>query len=64
MQNFTEQQLDALEQVSGMISGVMMEMDDPTGVGGVECDLLDQIYQRLQDLEKLCDRTVADYRKD
>ena len=59
---FTEKQLDAIEQTSGMISGVMMEMDDPTGVGGVECDLLDQIYQRLQDLEQLCDRTVKTQR--
>jgi len=61
---FTEKQLDAIEQTSGMISGVMMEMDDPTGVGGVECDLLDQIYQRLQDLEQLCDRTVKTQRGD
>lgn len=61
---FTEEQLDAIEQTSGMISGVMMEMDDPTGVGGVECDLLDQIYQRLQDLEQLCDRTVKTQRGD
>lgn len=55
---YTQQQLEALQIVSGMINGVMMEMDDPTGVGGVEMDLLDQIYLRLQSLQQLCDDTV------
>lgn len=55
---YTEAQLDALEQVSGMISGVMMEMDDTEGVGGVDCPLLDDIYLKLRDIETLCDGIV------
>lgn len=55
---YTQQQLEALEIVSGMIKGVMMEMDDPAGVGGTELDLLGLIYLRLQSLRELCDDTV------
>lgn len=55
---YTQQQLEALEIVSGMIKGVMMEMDDLAGVGGIELDLLGLIYLRLQSLRELCDDTV------
>lgn len=51
---YTQDQLDAIEQTARMIGGVMMEMDDPTGVGGVECSTLDMIYQRLQSLQQVC----------
>lgn len=56
---YTQQQLEALEIVSGMIGGVLMEMEDEKGVGGVSCDLLDQIFIRLAGLQRLCDDTIA-----
>ena len=56
---YTQQQLEALEITSGMLGGVLMELDDKAGVGGVKCDLLDQIYMRLAGLQRLCNDTIA-----
>lgn len=56
---YTQQQLEALEIVAGMIGGVLMEMDDPAGVGGVKFDVLDQIYTRLAGLQRVCSDTIA-----
>lgn len=56
---YTQEQLDAIEQTAKMIGGVLMELDDPTGVGAIKCDLLDQVYQRLAGLQRLCNDVVA-----
>lgn len=56
----TEQELDAIEVVSGMIGGVLMEMEDPSGVGGVKSDLLNLVYLRLASLQRLCNDTIGE----
>lgn len=56
---YTQEQLDALEVVAKMIGGVLMEMDDPAGVGGVKMDMLEQIYQRLSGLQRACNDMIA-----
>ena len=63
MQNYTEQQLDAIEQTAGMIGGVLMELEDPSGVGGVRCDMLHLVYLRLAGLQRLCLDTVNSARE-
>ena len=63
MQNYTEQQLDAIEQTAGMIGGVLMELEDPNGVGGVRCDMLNLVYLRLAGLQRLCLDTINSARE-
>ena len=58
---YTPQQMEALEIVAKMIGGVLMEMDDKAGVGGVQMDLLDMIYQRLAGLQRACNDLVTAY---
>ena len=55
---YTQKQLEAIEVTAKMIGGVLLGLEDPT-VAGEPCDLLDQVFSRLKDIQALCNDVVA-----
>lgn len=57
---FTQEQLKAIEQTVKKINKIRKELDDPTGLGGVDCDLLYYVSLRLGSLQRLCKDVVME----
>ena len=55
---YTQKQLEAIEVTAKMIGGVLMGLEDPT-VAGEPCDLLDQVFNRLKDIQALCSEVIT-----